>query len=575
VKITDNQAYAFEVEEARTETPGRVGKRNILLGIHKEGRGTKDSTQLMMEDIDLTIEAERSRTFYYYKRWVWMIFPWICLSVNKQQTFSELIAKCYSSNIRYLSVEEEKLITRHAIKIVMDSKNKKQAMLAAKNPEVDYPNSEAQTPNMHKDLAKQSPKNLSGKNGQPKIGKSGSGHDFNLNMNTVTSEIGNNSQFNRSQVATTMASENNKTGYHFKGKNIRGLADLSIAGSKGTMPKLDQGKKKSNLGSHYDDPNAKGVNESSLSSVNKNFSSPPLYSAKVKGFNISGTTRNYDSQCDRNIFSTHEIQTPGPKISKVNEVLQRSQFWEDRLANQSYKEEVKNILIKCKNGGSSLSLLKDTLHNYTSKEIELLERKNGGLIVEYNNLVSKMKAKRKHLDIIKRQVSDIPKENPFEKMRESDQLDAYSAQLHDFESKVEKSLEQKRRTYRIIEICELNQIQNEEWIRSLNFYLTNLRKAIKYVHGEIHGMEKEVSDYTHLCETFVKHYNMGVQNHMRLVQNIEKSLLDQQIIDKRIGDTNDLIHNSVLGRQARENARREKVAEKDEKEKVIYFFLPY
>jgi hypothetical protein len=143
VKITDNEAYAFEVEEARTETPGRVGKRNILLGIHKEGRGTKDSTQLMMEDIDLTIEAERSRTFYYYKRWVWMIFPWICLSVNKQQTFSELIAKCYSSNIRYLSVEEEKLITRHAIKIVMDSKNKKQAMLAAKNPEADFPNSEA------------------------------------------------------------------------------------------------------------------------------------------------------------------------------------------------------------------------------------------------------------------------------------------------------------------------------------------------------------------------------------------------------------------------------------------------
>jgi hypothetical protein len=185
-----------------------------------------------------------------------------------------------------------------------------------------------------------------------------------------------------------------------------------------------------------------------------------------------------------------------------------------------------------------------------------------------------MKAKRKNLDIIKRQVSDIPKENPFEKMRESDQLDAYSAQLHDFESKVERSLEQKRRTYRIIEICELNQIQNEEWIRSLNFYLTNLRKAIKYIHAEIHGMEKEVSDYTHLCEMFVKHYNMGVENHMRLAQNIEKSLLDQKIIDKRIGDTNDLIHKSVLGKQARENARREKDAQKDEKEKVIKIFWP-
>lgn len=548
----------------------------MILGIKKEGRGTKDSTQLMMEDIDLTIEAERSRTFYYYKRWVWMIFPWICLSVNKQQTFSELIAKCYSSNIRYLSVEEEKLITRHAIKIVMDSKNKKQAMLAAKKPENEYPNSEAQTPQMAKDLPNQSQKNQSVTNSQANLGKSG--RNFNLNMNTITSEIGNNSQYNQSKIATTMASENNKTGYQFKGKNIRGLADLSMAGSKGTMPKLDQGKKnlkQSTIGSHYEDPNAKGHNESSLSSVNKNYSSPALNSAKVKGINISGTTRNNDSHCRHNIFSTHGNQSPAKnKISKVNEVLHRSQFWEDRLANQSYKEEVKNILIKCKNGGSSLSLLKDTLQNYTSKEIELLERKNGGLIVEYNNLVSKMKAKRKHLDVMKRQVADIPKENPFEKMRENEQLDVLSSQFHDYESKVEKSLEQKCRTYRIIEICELNQIQNEEWIRSLNFYLTNLRKAIKYVHAEIHGMEKEVSDYTHLCEMFVKHYNMGVQNHMRLVQNIEKSLLDQKIIDKRIGDTNDLIHKSVLGKQARDNARREKDAEKDEKEKVFIPFLP-
>lgn len=133
--------------------------------------------------------------------------------------------------------------------------------------------------------------------------------------------------------------------------------------------------------------------------------------------------------------------------------------------------------------------------------------------------------------------------------------------------KVEKSTEQKKRTFRIIEICELNQIQNEEWIRSLNYYKTNLQKAIKYVHGEIGSMEKQVSEYTNMCEMFIAHYNMGVKNHMRLIQNIERSITNQKKIDRSIKNTNDLIYESVLHKKARDEAKKKKDAEKDEKEK--------
>jgi len=110
MKVTDDENFDFEVEEGKNEETGPLNKRNMqLIGYNKtDKKEVKDLTQLMMEEIDLTIEPERQATFYYYKRWIWMIFPWICLSVNKQQTFSDLISKCYSSNIRYLSVEEEK-----------------------------------------------------------------------------------------------------------------------------------------------------------------------------------------------------------------------------------------------------------------------------------------------------------------------------------------------------------------------------------------------------------------------------------------------------------------------------------
>lgn len=48
-----------------------------------------------------------------------------------------------------------------------------------------------------------------------------------------------------------------------------------------------------------------------------------------------------------------------------------------------------------------------------------------------------------------------------------------SISLAEIEKKVIKAQEQKKRLQRIIEICEINKIQNEEWIRGLNYYITN------------------------------------------------------------------------------------------------------
>ena len=62
-----------------------------------------------------------------------MIFPWVCMSVDKRQSFSDLINKCYSSSTAYLSVEEERIFTKHAIEIVIESQSKKLAIYAKRN----------------------------------------------------------------------------------------------------------------------------------------------------------------------------------------------------------------------------------------------------------------------------------------------------------------------------------------------------------------------------------------------------------------------------------------------------------
>ena len=60
-----------------------------------------------IHDIDLNIDPMIPPSYYYYKRWIWMMFPWACLQSDEIFTFSGLINQCYSNKLRYLSVDED------------------------------------------------------------------------------------------------------------------------------------------------------------------------------------------------------------------------------------------------------------------------------------------------------------------------------------------------------------------------------------------------------------------------------------------------------------------------------------
>lgn len=64
-----------------------------------------------MKEVDLTLEPEITPSYYYYKRWLWITFPWICLQPDRRYNFSALIRECYSSNMKYLSVSDDMLLT--------------------------------------------------------------------------------------------------------------------------------------------------------------------------------------------------------------------------------------------------------------------------------------------------------------------------------------------------------------------------------------------------------------------------------------------------------------------------------
>ncbi|CAD8161669.1 unnamed protein product [Paramecium pentaurelia] len=74
------------------------------------------------------ITGDRISSDYYYKRWIWIQFPWACLSISKKCDYSKTIKHCFSSATDYMSVEEEHAYTNSALKIAIEAKLKKKLM---------------------------------------------------------------------------------------------------------------------------------------------------------------------------------------------------------------------------------------------------------------------------------------------------------------------------------------------------------------------------------------------------------------------------------------------------------------
>ena len=86
----------MEVEEVE-----RTKSKKNKLKFGQEQKKIDDITKLINK-IDLNIQPKKPRKYYYYKRWIWMNFPIICMA-HEKNTFSEFITYCYQDNKSYLT----------------------------------------------------------------------------------------------------------------------------------------------------------------------------------------------------------------------------------------------------------------------------------------------------------------------------------------------------------------------------------------------------------------------------------------------------------------------------------------
>ena len=115
--------YDFDISDFEEKSKN---SENLLILQKTKNKKKKelDFITKKIRNIDLTIKNKKEKKYYYYKRWIWMNFPIICMSKQKFN-FSEIITFCYSEEKFFLDFEQDKNLYLKNLEIVHNCKNKK------------------------------------------------------------------------------------------------------------------------------------------------------------------------------------------------------------------------------------------------------------------------------------------------------------------------------------------------------------------------------------------------------------------------------------------------------------------
>jgi hypothetical protein len=89
------------LEEARKKKARNEDFSQEMSGEPSFRQPEVDYSQLAREEHELVLQVPKN---YYYKRWIWLQFPWVCQSLRVD--YSKQLMQCFSSATKYMSVSE-------------------------------------------------------------------------------------------------------------------------------------------------------------------------------------------------------------------------------------------------------------------------------------------------------------------------------------------------------------------------------------------------------------------------------------------------------------------------------------
>jgi len=435
-----------------------------------------------------------NRKYYFYKRWVWIMFPWACMSIDPHGVFSDQIHRCFESDLKYIKVIEELELTQKAQLIAIEAKEKKKAVLEDMHGDylIDEDLKEVQTKMTVAPAQQRKESSTTTENtGVPLLSQGITRKNTASNLRSIAND---GRIFHRKGTADVLTNDFMSTGGFKTGIKF--------------MPSKSNG------------DNSQKRNPSMSSNLTPNpqlttITQPQgiLLTAIQQPIQPTGQFAAQMSQSQAQFKSHRSLLSANVSQRKVAERLGvgYSELDLKNIGNVCHTN-IKTTVDQHDKGMRNMMGVqrmmrdvRDIMEVRASKEQGFMESKNSKMATSLNQLIYENTQALRKLESLRNELkkdgTSLIKPNSFEStMQVACAYQKLTSQCAKTSEKYHREKEQQSRLMKIIDICRMNKNTNEEWIRQLNFFISNMSKMSKKTEQRIDRADRETAELNKLID---------------------------------------------------------------------------
>ena len=230
----------------------------------------------------------------------------------------------------------------------------------------------------------------------------------------------------------------------------------------------------------------------------------------------------------------------------VSGISNRYKFWEGnsgQLINKAVKRQMNYL-----KDDKALDLLQDAMEQSNIRDLKIMEDKLKSMINELNRSSASIQALQSTKITLENTAHHLEAETQVIFNDGSKVIGELAVEMNNMEKRVGHHQNRKGRMDKIIDICKINMIQNEDWLRGLEKYMSNLNHSIDLQAKTNESLEKERGKIEVASRLVKQDFNTNVQNHKSVIDDISHALEDFRQLKNNIYDTNSYVQSVVHDR---------------------------
>lgn len=288
----------------------------------------------------------------------------------------------------------------------------------------------------------------------------------------------------------------------------------------------------------------------------------------LQRFREAQKTRQAASRAKIAVFRQKE---EGSNTARDESQLSKVRFNGLKTQFQGFTGRSKENLLKA-NKVSDLRQLADLFREQNMKDLKILEGKALELTQELNSITERNEKKQKVLYQLEETYERILKENADNASVIAPDVSQSVAKANSLEENFGALKNQETRLNQIIEICNVNKNQNDEWLRQLGFYGENLTKCIEEKCVEAKDADRVAGMADENFSKLKDRFKSSETNSQELLTALDQIQADNSVIQSHFMSTQKLIKRSFENTKKRLEERAEdrlKQLEENTRERAV------